>query len=341
MIPWSVTRDLSIDISRLNLEGYAAQAASCICRRERIPLEDPFVLHHTLAALFCAYETPFATKKHIIRVETLSSASMQRFLGGKGFNQSIALCRAGIPVFHAGAVGPDGEDVLAALRESGVNTQYIARKEEPTGHALIQLGADGQNAIVLFGGANRCNTTEHIDSVLNDGFAKGDIVLLQNEINHIAYIIDKAHERGLRIFMNPSPYSKALLSSFEKVDMLLINEIEGMQITAGEEPGYILEELSRRYPNMSVVLTLGREGVIYKDRNITCRHGAYNVPVVDTTAAGDTFTGHFIGALLREKSIPEALELASMASALSVSAKGAYPSIPTLEAVKASQLQMY
>ena len=280
------------------------------------------------------YEVPYIVHPG----ETLSASFMQRFLGGKGFNQSIALRRAGIPVFHAGAVGPDGDFLLEALCENDVDTQYITRGEVPTGQAIIQLSTEGQNAIILFGGSNRRITSEQIDNTLRR-FSKGDMILLQNEINHIDYIINQAYNKGLYICLNPSPYDSTLLDGLGKVSLLFVNEIEGMQITAEKEPDLILKQLSERYPNMGVVLTLGQEGAIYKKGNVSYRHGAYNVPVVDTTAAGDTFTGHFIGAMLRHKSISEALELASKASALSISTKGAYPSIPTLEKVECSKLK--
>ena len=277
------------------------------------------------------YGVPYIVKSG----ETLSSSSMHRFFGGKGFNQSIALSRAGMPVYHAGTIGSDGVALLNALRENKVDTKYISRTNTPSGHAIIQLGMDGQNSIILHGGANFANTTKQVDDVM-DEFESGDVLLLQNEVNHVNYIIDKAYKKGLRIFLNPSPYSNKLINSLEKVDFLLINEIEGLQITSEKTPEYILAELSRRYPKMEVIITLGHHGAVYRGKKGIFRQDAYSVPVVDTTAAGDTFTGYFISAILRSRSIPEALQLASKAAALAVSANGAYPSIPMLADVKES-----
>ncbi|MCL2392713.1 MAG: ribokinase [Oscillospiraceae bacterium] len=273
------------------------------------------------------------TVPYIVRPgETLESTSVQEFIGGKGFNQSIALSRAGVPVYHAGAVGLDGGNALDALSDNGVDIGYIAKTETQTGKAIIQVSEDGQNSIILSGGANQCISIGQIDRTL-ENFTRGDILLLQNEISNVGYIIKKAHDIGMKVFLNPSPYHESLSDHLCKVDLLFINEVEGMQITGSNDPDLILDKISSQYPDMRIVLTLGPDGVAYRHGAQTHRHGIFKGSVIDTTAAGDTFTGHFIGAQIRGEHVTEALKQASAASSLAISASGAYPSIPTIAEV--------
>ena len=155
---------------------------------------------------------------HVYRVEhfmqpgaTQSSLGYARFPGGKGLNQSIALACAGARVYHAGCIGADGEFLRGLLAEKGVDTRFVRTAAQPTGHAVIQVDRRGQNCILLFGGANQCVDEAQIDAVL-DGFAANDILLLQNEINALGSIMDKAYDRGMRIVLNPSPMEDALLA---------------------------------------------------------------------------------------------------------------------------------
>ena len=139
--------------------------------------------------------------------ETLASGGMEVFCGGKGLNQSIALARAGVPVYHAGMIGEDGEMLLDICRENGVDTRYIRRIPGKNGHTIIQVDRKAQNSILLYGGSNRALTREWVDGVLEE-FGQGDLLLLQNEINLLGYIVDTAYRRGMRIVLNPSPSMK-------------------------------------------------------------------------------------------------------------------------------------
>ena len=272
---------------------------------------------------------------HILQPgETLFSAGMETCCGGKGLNQSIALARAGVEVFHAGVVGFDGSDLIKMCTENGIDHSLISVDETAkTGHTVIQVDKDGQNCILLYGGCNRNITKENVDHVLSK-FSKGDMLVLQNEINLVDYIIDCGYEKGMTIALNPSPFDEQMgKCNLNKVSVFLMNEIEGAQITGVQEPKEILLAMREMYPNAKVVLTLGKLGAMYCDREHIYSHGIYRVPVVDTTAAGDTFTGYFIASVLREDSIPEALRFASMASSISVTRKGAASSIPSLQEV--------
>lgn len=270
----------------------------------------------------------------LIPGETQASKGRQIFCGGKGLNQSIALARAGVPVYHAGMIGDEGGILLDACRENGVNTDFIRKIDGPSGHTIIQVDRNGQNCILLYGGANRSMTREFVDQVL-DSFEEGDMLLLQNEINELDYIIDRAYEKGMMIVLNPSPYDGALDNcDLSKVGMFLVNEIEGYQITGEKEPDRILGKIREIYPGARVALTLGGEGSVYQDETGTVyRQGIYKVKAVDTTAAGDTFTGYFISSVIDGMPVQEGLDMAAKASAIAVSRPGATASIPLREEV--------
>jgi len=284
------------------------------------------------------YDYVYFVDHIVLPGETISSTDLSVFCGGKGLNQSIALSHAGAEVFHAGLIGDDGDLLMETCRSHGVNTQFIRKASARCGNAIIQVSKSGQNSIVLFGGANRQNTKEFIDEVLAS-FSEGDYVLLQNEMNLAEYIIEQSYAKKMIIVLNPSPYNESLeRCDLGKVSFFILNEVEGMQITGEKAVGKILTAMLLKYPRARIVLTLGKQGVIYADREKTSSHGIYNVEVVDSTAAGDTFTGYFIASDIAGKPVEESLRLASIASSLAVSKKGAVDSIPHLEKVLAAKL---
>lgn len=239
---------------------------------------------------------------HFVRAgETMSSESLQVFSGGKGLNQSIALSKAGADVWHAGAVGAgDGDFLIEQMKKAGVHTELIEHLDGQTGHAIIQKDPAGQNCILLYGGANQRITREMVDRVLTQ-FEADDFLILQNEISEIGYIMEKAHEKGMKIVLNPSPMNAKILSyPLEYVDYFLLNEVEASDICgieATKDPQALMNGLVKQFPEAKIVLTLGGDGSVYRDGDTVLRQGIYKVPVVDTTAAGDTFTGYFIGGL--------------------------------------------
>ncbi len=272
------------------------------------------------------------TVPHFLRPgETLAAEKVETFCGGKGLNQSLALAKAGGQVFHAGSVGAaDGGMLLDCLRDGGVDISLIRRLEDcATGHAIIQVDPAGENCILLFGGANQAITREQIDWTLAK-FASGDLLVLQNEISELGYLISAAAERGLDIVLNPSPMTRALLElPLEKVSWFLLNEGEAADLCGGEtDEEKCLDELLRRYPDSRVVLTLGPRGSIYRDKARTVRQRAYPVQVVDTTAAGDTFTGFFLAGIAGGETVEAAMDQAARASAIAIGRQGAAPSIP-------------
>ena len=274
---------------------------------------------------------------HLVRPgETLASDSYHKSEGGKGFNQAVALAKAGQEVYLAGAIGQDGLFLRDYLQELGVHTEHLCVLDAPTGHAMIQLDTEGQNCIILFGGTNGMITEAMIDEVLAD-FGAGDYLLLQNEISHVDTILRAAHAKGMHIILNPSPMSPELLTwPLELVEWFILNEIEGADITGKTQPEEMLDELLRRYPACHVVLTLGERGSVYADAAQRIDQSIVTAHTVDTTAAGDTFTGYFIHALLQGEAIQQALKTAACASAITVSRPGAGRSIPTAEEVQAA-----
>ena len=266
--------------------------------------------------------------------ETQLSFEINENCGGKGLNQSIALARAGAEVYHAGMVGNDGDILIKKCLENGVNAEFIKKTKGRSGHTIIQVDKKGNNSIILCGGANRCMTEEFIDEVLSH-FEIGDFLILQNEINLLDKIIDKAYEHRLQIVLNPSPFDDALFKcDMSKISYFILNEIEGRQMTGKTAPEEILKEILLNYPESKTVLTLGEKGSVYKDKNDFYHQDIFKVKAVDTTAAGDTFTGYFIASLIKGLNIKECLSLAAKASSIAVTRNGALDSIPTLDEIE-------
>lgn len=273
--------------------------------------------------------------------ETLSSDSLQVFSGGKGLNQSIALAKAGAETYHAGAIGEDGKFLLDMMKEAGVHTEHVAvLTDVRSGNAIIQNDRSGDNCILLYGGANQAITAAQADEVLAH-FGRGDFLVLQNEINELAYIMEQAHNKGLKIVLNPSPMNEKILAlPLEYVDYFMLNEVEAGQILGqdtknGFDGEALASALLEKFPSAAVVLTMGGAGSVYMDQDEKVHQQVYKVKAVDTTAAGDTFTGFFIGGLLKGLDVKDAMDQASKAAAIAVTRQGAAPSIPTLSEVEA------
>lgn len=279
------------------------------------------------------YKVPHVVAKG----ETLSSTSVNTYPGGKGLNQSIALGKAGAEVYHAGAIGEDGKFLVECLEDAGVNTKFVkVLPNMKSGHAIIQNTEDGDNCIILFGGANQAITREQVDEVLAE-FESGDFVILQNEINELKYIVEQAHAKGMQVVLNPSPMNAVINDlPLEYVSYFLLNEIEAGQILGEtvEDPDVIIAKLAERFPNAKVVLTLGGDGSAFSDGKQVVRQGIYKVKTVDTTAAGDTFTGYFIAGEAKGQAVELSMDMAAKAAAITVSRPGAGVAIPTLAEVE-------
>lgn len=329
--------------------------------------------------------------------ETLSAAKQSVNPGGKGLNQSVALARAGADVYHAGVLGNGGAMLQDVLEASGVHTDFLEKRDVVQGNAVIQVKADGENCIILFGGSNQCITDEQVDETVAH-FGADDWLILQNEINANARIVDKAHERGMKIVLNPSPFDARLDDvDFAKIDWLLVNEVEAEQMTGFAQPDEAWRVIHKKWPHLSCVFTLGKDGCVAfrvdeaafadKASDASKAYGADGVheadgtrrpaaadkaayavcsqndgsadkafsadkaaggavekrmqpalPVqaVDTTAAGDTFTGYFVAELMQGADLSRALQMATTAAAISVTRAGAAASVPKREEVTSS-----
>lgn len=270
--------------------------------------------------------------------ETTSSLCMNIFAGGKGLNQSIALARAGAEVYHAGLIGCEGQFLKEMLQSAGVDVSMVQTVDDSSGHAIIQVDRNGQNCILLHGGANQRLDEPFVDEVLS-GFENGDVLLLQNEVNMLPYIVEKAHAKGMRIALNPSPFDDRLKNiALEHIQWFILNEVEGQAFTGASDPDEITKCLLSRFPKAGIMLTLGKNGSMYADANGNVRQDIFPVKTVDTTAAGDTFTGYFLAGIMQGHPIPSVLRQAALASSITVSREGASQSIPTLdEVVKAEK----
>ena len=263
---------------------------------------------------------------HIVRPgETLASCSVSKHAGGKGLNQSSALARAGVKTAHSGAIGQDGMFLKELLEKEGVECTDIAvLADEPTGCAIIQVADDGENSIILLHGTNFCVTPDIVRKAL-EKMPENSIVLLQNEISSLKECIEIASAMKMRIFFNPSPMDESLGDlPLESIDTFLVNENESRELKA---------LAGRRIADCNVLTTFGADGAEYCGRDgEVIRIAAVKADnVVDTTGAGDTFTGYFIASLVQGKNPEEAMKTAAAASALAVSRHGAAESIPYMK----------
>lgn len=263
--------------------------------------------------------------------ETQMATDHNVFCGGKGLNQSIAVSRAGGEVYHAGVVGEDGGMLLEALRRNHVDVTHVRRAEGPSGHTVIQVDKNGQNSIIVYCGANMRPVERDVDSMLAP-FGKGDALILQNELYNSPLMMRKAAEKGLCVIFNPSPINDQLQTyPLDCVSWFVLNEIEGNALTGETEPEKILDAFRIKYPNASVVLTLGEKGAWCMQGEKRVFQPAFKVKAVDTTAAGDTFTGYFVAGLAEGRSVEERMERAARASSIAVGRMGAADSIPMAE----------
>jgi len=240
--------------------------------------------------------------------ETLTGATFARVPGGKGANQALAAARLGAGVALVGSVGSDpfAEEALALLAEGGVDLGAVRRVEHPTGVALIVVGEDGENQIVVAPGANA-------DAEAGDGLEKAEAVLCQLEIP-VATVAEAAR-RARFTCLNAAPARVLPDGLLGDVDLLVVNRYE--------------QEAVGRFDGLTA-LTLGSEGaVLLEDGREIARAVPPDVEAVDGTAAGDAFTACLLVSLLEGRSREEALTRACAAGALAASRPGAQPSLPT------------
>lgn len=272
----------------------------------------------------------YRVDRFLLPGETKSGLSLEVNAGGKGLNQSIAMAKAGIHVYHAGVYGAGGEMLVKTLEQYGVDIHLLQQRADiQNGHAIIQVDGNGQNCILLYGGSNQALTENYIREVI-DFCGEDDMILLQNEINNIALIIDLAYEKKIPVAMNIAPMGPEVAGyDLSKLTWIVVNEIEAAALAGGETVEQTMENLSAKYPDSGILMTLGSDGVWLRKGRENIRMNALRVEnVVDTTAAGDTFLGYFLAAVTGGADTVEALQQATCAGAMAIQKPGAAQSIP-------------
>jgi len=299
------------------------------------PNRKPMIYNYGSINIDYVYRVP-----HLVRPgETLASIGLSQVLGGKGANQSLALARAGGDVAHWGRLGESDRWALAPLGDAGVAIEDIELTQGASGHALIQVDDDAENAIILYPGANHGFDDTRMKTLVGSAQANS-WVLMQNECNASESMLRLAANNGLLIAFNPAPLTTDVMGlPLELCQILFLNRGEAAALVGQPEMANVdtlLDALATRLPEVEIVLTLGGDGVCYQHRGTRLALTAHSVDAVDTTAAGDTFIGYFMAARQRGDDVEQSLRLATTASALCVQQAGAEPSIPTAEAVGAA-----
>jgi len=262
--------------------------------------------------------------------ETISSIRYNIKIGGKGLNQSVGISKAGQKIYHAGIINKDDTFILDKLKKWNINCENILLSNNPTGHAIIQVDKKGENSIIIHGGANHDVDIKFIKSVLSK-FDSGDILVLQNEINNIKEIIDRAHHKKMKIVFNPAPFNNEILSyDLNKISTLILNQTEGEALSKEKKPDGILKVLNSKFNNTEIILTLGEKGSLYSFKDELVKIKAHKLDTVDTTGAGDTFIGYYVAGIASKKSKKDNLNRASEAAAIATTKLGGAESIPRI-----------
>ena len=256
--------------------------------------------------------------------ETVATGGYNAGLGGKGANQSVAAARAGARVLHVGAIGEDGDWALQRLESYGVDATQIACVGTPTGHAIINVDAKGENTIVIFPGANRAQSAEAIARAL-EAASPRDTLLLQNETSHQVEAARLARDAGMRVIYSAAPFDiDAVRAVLPYASLLVMNAVEAGQLR--EALGQDLAAL----PVGGIVVTRGGQGVEWISAGSEPVFApAFPVTPVDTTGAGDCFTGSLAAALDAGRPPQEAMRFAAAAAALQVTRPGTADAMPT------------
>ena len=268
--------------------------------------------------------------------ETISAIGLQTFPGGKGANQTVAMCRAGAKVVHVGQVGKDTEWMQELLAKEGADvSNVLVSNDTPGGCAIIQVEKSGQNSIIVLGGTNQCIPETLVEDVLSKA-SPSDWLTLQNELNLTPLAMKAAKAHGLKVCFNPSPLTNAIAAyPLDCVDLLIVNEDEAAVLAGlsiGALPENAAASIFARYCTPMICITLGSKGaMLFKNGGNPIRQDAFKVKAVDTTGAGDTFTGYLLAGIADGLELDKAIRRAALAASISVGRNGAIPSIPYAE----------
>jgi ribokinase len=250
-------------------------------------------------------------------------------LGGKGANQAIAAARLGGEVTFFGSIGEDANSkaVIEQMSKEKVCLDYLNHQKDcPTGVAFIEL-SNSENRIIVISGANRFTDISYIKTV-EDQILKNDVIVFQLEtpIEMLEYLVPILYQQGKIIIVNPAPAKKIKTEIIDMITYLIPNEHEYSVVL--DKPDQEMKELLEAYPN-KLIVTMGIQGVNYFDGTQHINVPVIKVKAVDTTGAGDTFTGAFSVAIANDKSLYDSVTYANIAAGLSVTKKGAQAGMPT------------
>ena len=271
----------------------------------------------------------YAVPRLPVAGETIAATGLARYLGGKGANMSVAAARAAAHVRHIGAVGSDGRWAVERLLEYGVDTRHIDTVDAPTGHAIVAVDARGENQIIIQPGANRAIPGDLIARALTEA-SPGDILLTQNETNGQAEAAALARRMGLSVVHAAAPFDvDAVRALLPLTDLLILNAVEAGQLRAASGQGPA--DLGLR----DVIVTRGADGATWWHDGAATDFAARKVTPVDTTGAGDTFTGYVVAGLDRGLPMAQAIAQAMVAASIMVTRPGTADVIPDLRDVQA------
>ena len=278
---------------------------------------------------------------HVPRVpnngETLLGTEFHRYFGGKGANQAVAVARQGVRTIMAGRVGADafGQDQVAKLQEEGIETDYLLVDDEhASGVAFIVIDAQGNNRIMVVPGANGAVSPRDIEA-LEPVMAECSCVVIQLEIplETVFAAVRSAHAQGAKVILNPAPAQPLPMDLYPCLTVITPNESEAQLLTGVEVTDLATARQAAQVlldrGVLAVVITLGSQGAYGLTLSGEFHVPAHQVNVVDTVAAGDTFTGAIAALIGEGHSLREAVEYANAAAAIAVTRHGAQPSVPT------------
>jgi ribokinase len=267
--------------------------------------------------------------------ETLLAKDFKMSGGGKGANQAMAAAIFSNHVTMIGMLGndPAGHALYKKMQSKGIDVSCIEFTETPTGNALINVAEQGKNTIVVFPGANHQLTPAHV-AKYKDVIEAADMVMMQLEIpmETVRFVTDMAYAANVPVFLNPAPAQALDADLLSKVTYITPNETELLRITQSFDSTRGAVSLMN-LGGKNVIITLGSNGCYVKNASEEGRIGTFKVNAIDTTAAGDSFSGALAAQLANGVPLKEALVFANATGALTTTKIGAQEALPTKEEV--------
>ena len=273
--------------------------------------------------------------------ETVLTESYQTVPGGKGANQALAAHRAGAETIFAGAVGDDAyaQLALSLLRTEGVDLSIIKISDRPTGCAVVQVDSKGENAIGVASGAN---LDARADQISDQHLHKAQLVVLQREVpmEQSVELATRARAHGTKVIFNLAPAARVPDGFLADVDYLIVNQVEAAFLAGSVDPEDVstLAHTLAQDHDLTAVITLGAKGVHAASKEDIHSVPAPRVDVVDTTGAGDTFTGYLAAGLATGAPLDQCLTQAVAAASLACTRPGAQSAIPTARQISQSSI---